>query len=378
MSNDVKQPIAFSFQDYRNEAIVDFFANENRSFQPDISGGLSNGRLRLVGLSRLESQPTAAFRASISLTEGTKNNAANVVTNIKPLDNYPKNLNPTQKSTAKTQKITSQLKANTQLKTTKTIGAVSLIQDCNDEFESASGNVGERIEAALSKPSRSIASLTRSGKTSTNLTGKVSVSGVESCVKKNGVGIGVDGRSKSENGIKVGNLELPAVVTPELQPVLPSCDRINILKKKAADGEDVLRLVTLQVSNMQQEIADATKYKIAGNSDKFLNTLRGGHGLRIVSENSIDMPELRVVDVVDVVDQIENKNLNQDTDIAELNNGDCENNCYDNVQSSIKLDQNLQKLIKAWSWLPDQIKETIISVVTVAEKEKNKPPQYHD
>jgi hypothetical protein len=382
MPNDVEQPVAFSFRDYRDEAIADFFANESRSFHPDISCGLSGGRLRLVGSSRSESQPTAAFRASISLAEGAKNIADNMT--AKPLNAYSKNLKPTQKVLAGNQKSISQPKSNAQLKTTGLVGAGVLINDCKgNRFETASKNVNERIEAALSKPARALAVLSKSGKVTNSPAANATVNS-----KRNVGGSGVDVGSvgglnadvgvmvRSGSGIKVGDLELPVVVTPALQPVLPLRDRITVLKKRAADNEDALRLVTLQVSDMQQEIDGATRRNVAENADEGNNNVKNNHGLKIVSKNTDNLPDLRVIDIVEPVEyEIQNQNQNQKSETesdaeSELDGGELGNNCYDNVQQSIKFDQNLQKLIKSWSWLPDQIKETIISVVAVAEKEK--------
>jgi hypothetical protein len=149
-------------------------------------------------------------------------------------------------------------------------------------------------------------------------------------------------------GIKVSNLELPSVVTPVLQPVLPLRDRLNALKKTASRGGDTLKLATLQVSEMEREVAGVIGDSVRQDIDE-------GIGLRVVSGDLSEVPELRVVEVDGQVVE------------AEQEQTYC---CRDNVQSSIKFDLNLQKVVKAWSWLPERIKETIVSVVAVAEKEK--------
>jgi hypothetical protein len=384
MSNDVKQPVAISFRDYRDEAIADFFANESRSFQSDIPAGLSNGRLRLVGSSHSESRPTAAFRTSINLAEGVKNIPANTITNS--INDQPKKLKSTQKTITKSQKNFSYPKSNIQLKTTETIGASSLVNDCDSGLATATDEINNQIETAFSKPTRSIASLSKP----TNLLNKTSISEseFESVVESDSLGVidcDVDDQLKSESVINVGNLELPAVIAPVLQPVLQLRDRLDVLKKRATN-ENVLRAVTLQVADIQDTIESATRRDVDDyqydndNNNEFKNC----RGLKIVSTNNSGKPDLHIVDIADQVDYTylnqQNPNLNPiefESDImsdmeSELRSEDCANtnNCYDNVKSSIKLDQNLQKLVKAWSWLSDQIKETIISVIIVAEKEK--------
>lgn len=67
MTNDSSRPIAISFQEYRDEEIVEFFANENRTFHPE-NAGANFGRHRLVGAphftTKSKSTATAAFRGS--------------------------------------------------------------------------------------------------------------------------------------------------------------------------------------------------------------------------------------------------------------------------------------------------------------------------
>ncbi|MDR2705365.1 MAG: hypothetical protein LBC02_06275 [Planctomycetaceae bacterium] len=71
MTSDLSQttrPVAISFKDFRDEEIVDFFANESRMFHPETkSNGL--GRSRLVGAPHfpMERKGTAAFRVSFRL-----------------------------------------------------------------------------------------------------------------------------------------------------------------------------------------------------------------------------------------------------------------------------------------------------------------------
>ncbi len=64
------QPVSLSFQEFRDEEIVDFFANDNRTFRPD-NVGENFGRSRLVGVPHFSKQHnpgrqkgTAAFRVS--------------------------------------------------------------------------------------------------------------------------------------------------------------------------------------------------------------------------------------------------------------------------------------------------------------------------
>jgi hypothetical protein len=59
------RPVAISFKDFRDEEIVDFFANENRMFHPEIKPN-SFGRSRLIGAPHfsMERKGTAAFRVS--------------------------------------------------------------------------------------------------------------------------------------------------------------------------------------------------------------------------------------------------------------------------------------------------------------------------
>jgi hypothetical protein len=59
------RPVAISFKDFRDEEIVDFFANESRMFHPEIKPN-SFGRSRLVGAPHfpMERKGTAAFRVS--------------------------------------------------------------------------------------------------------------------------------------------------------------------------------------------------------------------------------------------------------------------------------------------------------------------------
>ncbi|MDR2169760.1 MAG: hypothetical protein LBP59_06435 [Planctomycetaceae bacterium] len=404
MPNDVKQPVAFSFQDYRDEAIIDFFANEHRSYQPDVSGGISGGRLRIVGSSCLESRPTAAFRTSISLAEASKTNSGAVkILNSKKQKSSSSTstssatLSPSSKLSSQTPKQPLQSKPASQLKTSSVIGAVSLI--CDSEVglvASASGVVSERIEAALSKPVRSIASLSKTNKSAVKVSYKTSdktseSSGNEVAIevenKVDGEVTGkVDGKVESKSGVvflrgKFGggvngnNLELPPVVTPELQPVLPLRDRISVLRKRVVDGADALRLVKSQVTGMQNEIESAINNSNDnnevennnnngdGDNDKGCVDNDGvdvcGGGLRIVSGELSGVSSLRVIDVDGQLDEVE-QNVN-------LNNN--ENIYYDNVRSSIKFDQNLQKLVKAWSWLPEQIKTKILAEIQIAEKE---------
>ena len=73
MTNDPSlstQPISISFQEFRNEEIVDFFANENRTFRPD-NVGENFGRNRLVGAPHFPARQkeTAAFRVSFQKPE---------------------------------------------------------------------------------------------------------------------------------------------------------------------------------------------------------------------------------------------------------------------------------------------------------------------
>ena len=71
MTNDSSSPpIAISFQEFRDGEIVDFFANESRTFRPDNVGN-NFGRSRLVGAPHLPGKQngTAAFRASFQRNE---------------------------------------------------------------------------------------------------------------------------------------------------------------------------------------------------------------------------------------------------------------------------------------------------------------------
>jgi hypothetical protein len=346
MPNDIKQPVAISFQDYRDEAIVDFFANESRSFQPDVS----SGRLRLVGSSRLEMRPTAAFRASISLVDGVGGVSANIVSdnvsgvsanvvggNLRGSRSASKLVTKFPRAVS-FPKADAQLKSNAQLKATDSVGVISLIGEGGGDV-AGSGEVSDWIEAALSKPTRSLASLSKAGKVVVGTGGKVTGSSVGSSGQVDGIRV--------VKGIKVSNLELPSVVTPVLQPVLPLRDRLNALKKTAARGGDTLKLATLQVSEMEREVAGVIGDSVRQDIDE-------GIGLRVVSGDLSEVPELRVVEVDGQVDEVEQEQAY----------------CRDNIQSSIKFDLNLQKVVKAWSWLPERIKETIVSVVAVAEKEK--------
>lgn len=64
----IARPVAISFKDFRDEEIVDFFANESRTFHPETKlNGM--GRSRLVGAPHfpMERKGTAAFRASFRL-----------------------------------------------------------------------------------------------------------------------------------------------------------------------------------------------------------------------------------------------------------------------------------------------------------------------
>lgn len=73
MANDPtnRQTIAISFKEFRDEEIVEFFANENRSFQPGHESGNSVSRSRIVGSPHFRSdrKPTAAFRSSVRIDE---------------------------------------------------------------------------------------------------------------------------------------------------------------------------------------------------------------------------------------------------------------------------------------------------------------------
>ncbi|MDR2346212.1 MAG: hypothetical protein LBE18_09115 [Planctomycetaceae bacterium] len=358
MPKDNNQPVAFSFQDYRDEAIIDFFANENRSFQPDISSSLSVSRLRLVGSSRLEQRPTAAFRSSIRLTEGIKKISTNVT--AKSTNDCSKKSKSVHKTlSSKTPKQEPQSKPDAQLKTTETIQAVTLIKDCNDNnFNSVSGEVDKSIEAALSKPVRPLASLSRS----CNVNDKLSSD------KTSEPNFRISKIKKSGKEIKGGSLNLPSIVTPVLKPVLPLHDRINALKKKATEGADALKLVTLQVSDMRREIDNAVKNKKIENNNEIDNNNENKIELKIVKENSSDTPELRVIDIDNQTELEQNSdselnNNNNNDEYEDEHNEHNEHEGYNNIQSSIKLDQNLQKLVKSWSRLPEQVKETIISAV---------------
>lgn len=80
MTNDFSpssRPVSISFQEYRDEEIVDFFANENRTFHPE-NAGSNFGRARLVGAPSdkrrsPQQKGTAAFHISFPGTEGEKN-----------------------------------------------------------------------------------------------------------------------------------------------------------------------------------------------------------------------------------------------------------------------------------------------------------------
>ncbi|MDR0705258.1 MAG: hypothetical protein LBF88_09745 [Planctomycetaceae bacterium] len=65
------RPVAISFKDFRDEEIVDFFANESRMFHPETKPN-SLGRSRLVGAPHfpMERKGTAAFRVSFRLNKG--------------------------------------------------------------------------------------------------------------------------------------------------------------------------------------------------------------------------------------------------------------------------------------------------------------------
>ncbi|MDR0335642.1 MAG: hypothetical protein LBI18_00975 [Planctomycetaceae bacterium] len=68
MTSDLSQtarPVAISFKDFRDEEIVDFFANENRMFHPETKPNCF-GRSRLVGAPHfpMERKGTAAFCVS--------------------------------------------------------------------------------------------------------------------------------------------------------------------------------------------------------------------------------------------------------------------------------------------------------------------------
>lgn len=73
MSNDSSSnipPIAFSFKEFRDEEIVEFFANENRSFHPEIHSG-GGSRSRVVGAPHFAKarKATAAFQSSLPFQE---------------------------------------------------------------------------------------------------------------------------------------------------------------------------------------------------------------------------------------------------------------------------------------------------------------------
>ncbi|MDR1963242.1 MAG: hypothetical protein LBQ50_05645 [Planctomycetaceae bacterium] len=68
MTSDLSQTtqsVAISFKDFRDEEIVDFFANESRKFRPETAPN-GFGRSRLVGAPHfpMERKRTAAFRVS--------------------------------------------------------------------------------------------------------------------------------------------------------------------------------------------------------------------------------------------------------------------------------------------------------------------------
>lgn len=66
-----KQPVAISFQEFRDEEIVEFFANKNRSFQPGSPASGVLARSRIVGAPHFSRgrKPTAAFAASSAVLD---------------------------------------------------------------------------------------------------------------------------------------------------------------------------------------------------------------------------------------------------------------------------------------------------------------------
>jgi hypothetical protein len=97
MTSDLFQtarPVAISFKDFRDEEIVDFFANESRMFHPETKpNGL--GRSRLVGAPHfpMERKGTAAFRISFRLNsvqqEKEKNASRNHRSQTEPIGTIP-------------------------------------------------------------------------------------------------------------------------------------------------------------------------------------------------------------------------------------------------------------------------------------------------
>jgi hypothetical protein len=65
------QPVAIPFKNFRDEEIVDFFANEKRTFQPNLTAPNESGRSRLVGAPHFatEHKGNAAFHVSFRLND---------------------------------------------------------------------------------------------------------------------------------------------------------------------------------------------------------------------------------------------------------------------------------------------------------------------
>jgi hypothetical protein len=186
-------------------------------------------------------------------------------------------------------------------------------------------------------------------------------------IKNDNINVNVIVRSSGE--IRKSNLDLPSIVTPILKPILPLHDRIYALKKKALDGSDALKLVTSQVADMQNEIEDVIENEnnneYAAKEETEINTefetvTYSDASLKVISKKK-DVPDLRVIDIIEQNESDEN-----------LDNKEIEDkrNYFNNSRSSIKFDQNLQKLVKAWSQLSNKVKDKIISLALNAEKDK--------
>jgi hypothetical protein len=101
MTSDFSQtarPVAISFKDFRDEEIVDFFANESRMFHPETKPN-SLGRSRLVGAPHfpMERKGTAAFRVSFRLNKGQQEKEKNKISphglRTEPIGTIPMNPN---------------------------------------------------------------------------------------------------------------------------------------------------------------------------------------------------------------------------------------------------------------------------------------------
>jgi hypothetical protein len=423
MPKEVKQPVAISFLDYRDGEIVDFFANENRSFQPDIQSGSSGNRLNLVVSPHTDILQTTSTQTSIRLNHNQKN-----TTNKQTKHNC--NKTKLHKSTPKPiAVVTAPIITPPTVATTSKQTQINntIFNKTKNKFEqNQTGKFDDSVDIALSKQTRSIASLIKLGqsivnKPAGNIDNKNASdkhdSKINDTTNDAKINTAVDTRRVDADclgggvGIRVGNLEFPVVEAPVLQPLASAVnlqERLRELRKKSESDTPSLRLVVAQAKELQQEAANAAQHSKESPNKKnknhktepithsnvsiLANELCAIHGLRIIdidnrtiddeynSENDSDSGNENENDDATKNDDFVNGQDVTDEDTAARGGVDDSSESeilmlpdklhesksaeYSDRQiCSIKYDKKLLLVVNAWSNLSDQVKENIIAVI---------------